>query len=100
MDEFPCPHCSANLTKRKMERAWVTKYDKVEPASSRLNNSSQQDAGSTIRQAKQVPVLINYSVGLASSQPKRFEKSPMPSIWRSLRSLSRVRFPIGFRPTA
>ena len=76
MDEFPCPHCSANLTKRKMERAWVTKYDKVEPASSRLNNSSQQDAGSTIRQAKQVPVLINYSVGLASSQPKRFEKIP------------------------
>ncbi|GIV04204.1 MAG: DNA methylase [Fimbriimonadales bacterium] len=56
-DEFPCPHCSARLTKRTMERAWVTKYDKA--------------IGETIRQAKQVPVLINYSVGR-----RRFEKTP------------------------
>lgn len=55
--EFPCPHCGATLTKRNMERAWVTKYDKA--------------IGQTIRQAKQVPVLINYSVG-----KKRFEKKP------------------------
>jgi hypothetical protein len=56
-DEFPCPHCAAMLTKRRMDRAWVTRYDKA--------------IGQTIRQAKQVPVLINYSVG-----NKRFEKSP------------------------
>ncbi|OEU43593.1 DNA methylase [Methanosarcina sp. Ant1] len=56
-DEFPCPQCSAKLTKRNMDRAWVTKYD------SAINE--------TIRQAKQVPVLINYSVG-----GKRFEKKP------------------------
>lgn len=55
--EFPCPHCGAMLTKRNMERAWVTKYDKA--------------IGQTIRQAKQVPVLINYSVG-----KKRHEKTP------------------------
>src|SRR5690606_2248432 len=55
--EFPCPHCGATLTKRNMERAWVTKYDKA--------------IRQTIRQAKQVPVLINYSVG-----KKRFEKKP------------------------
>ncbi len=55
--EFPCPHCGATLTKRNMGRAWVTKYDKA--------------IGETIRQAKQVPVLINYSVG-----KKRFEKAP------------------------
>ncbi len=55
--EFPCPHCSAKLTKRTMDRAWVNKYDKA--------------IGQTIRQAKQVPVLINYSVG-----KKRFEKAP------------------------
>jgi DNA modification methylase len=47
-DEFPCPHCSAKLTKRNMERAWVNKFD------SSLNNS--------ISQAKQIPVLINYIV--------------------------------------
>nr|WP_205664686.1 DNA methyltransferase [Ammonifex thiophilus] len=56
-DEFPCPHCGARLTKRSMERAWVTKFDKA--------------IGETVRQAKQVPVLINYSVG-----KKRFEKTP------------------------
>ncbi|GIW56395.1 MAG: hypothetical protein KatS3mg082_2799 [Nitrospiraceae bacterium] len=27
-DAFPCPHCGASLTKRNMDRAWVTKYDK------------------------------------------------------------------------
>ena len=26
-DEFPCPHCRALLTKRRMERAWTVKYD-------------------------------------------------------------------------
>lgn len=55
--EFPCPHCGAQLTKRNMERAWVTRYDKA--------------IGKTIRQPKQVPVLINYTVG-----KKRYEKTP------------------------
>ncbi len=54
---FPCPYCGAMLTKRNMDRAWVTQYDKA--------------IGQTIRQAKQVPVLINYSVG-----KKRYEKTP------------------------
>lgn len=57
LDEFPCPHCSATLTKRTMERAWLTQYDDV--------------IKKTIKQAKQAPVLINYSVG-----KKRFEKRP------------------------
>jgi DNA modification methylase/rubredoxin len=56
-DSFPCPHCNVTLTKRSMERAWVTRYDKA--------------LKQTIRQAKQVPVLINYSVG-----NKRYEKTP------------------------
>ena len=58
-DKFPCPHCNAELTKRKMERAWITKFDKA------LSN--------TIKQAKQVPVLINYTV---PGKRKRFEKTP------------------------
>lgn len=56
-NEFICPHCSKELTKRNLERAWVTNYD----------SAIQQP----IRQAKRVPVLINYSVG-----KKRFEKTP------------------------
>lgn len=55
--EFPCPGCGAELNKRKVERAWATHYDAA--------------IGETIRQAKQVPVLINYRVG-----KKRFEKRP------------------------
>jgi len=56
-DNFPCPHCSSNLSKRNMERAWVTKYDSV--------------IQETIRQAKQVPVMINYSIN-----GEKFEKIP------------------------
>lgn len=56
-DKFTCSGCGAELTKRTVERAWVTVYDTA--------------LGETIRQAKQVPVLINYSVGT-----KRYEKKP------------------------
>jgi len=56
-DEFPCSHCGAMLTKRRMERAWVSKYDSA--------------IKKTIRQAKSVPVLINYTLG-----GKRAEKAP------------------------
>jgi len=56
-DEFQCPHCYASLTKRSMDRAWVTRYDSA--------------IKETLRQARQVPVLINYTVG-----KKRYEKVP------------------------
>lgn len=56
-DEFPCPNCGAVLNKRKLERAWITKFDSA--------------IDETVRQAKQVPVLINYSLG-----KKRFKKRP------------------------
>ena len=57
LDDFPCPHCSASLTKRKLDRAWGTLNDRF--------------LGETIRQAKQIPALINYSVG-----GKRYKKKP------------------------
>jgi len=56
-DEFPCPHCDSKLTKRNMDRSWIFKYDSA--------------IKETIKQAKQVPVLINYSV-----EGKRAEKKP------------------------
>jgi len=56
-DGFPCPHCGANLTKRSLERATERVYDR--------------DIGEFITRARQVPVLINYSVG-----NKRYEKKP------------------------
>ncbi|HOI64137.1 MAG TPA: DNA methyltransferase [Mesotoga sp.] len=55
--EFSCPHCGASLTKKRMDRVIETKFD---PA-----------IGETVKQAKQIPVLINYSIG-----KKRYEKTP------------------------
>ncbi len=55
--DFPCPHCGAALTKKRMERVIETKFDSA--------------IGETVKQAKQVPVLINYSKG-----KKRYEKKP------------------------
>lgn len=56
-DTFFCPHCRSELTKRSCARAQETHFD------TRLNEF--------VTMAKQVPVLINYSVG-----NKRFEKTP------------------------
>ena len=55
--EYECPQCKAKITKRECERAEITFFD--------------QAIGQEVRQAKQVPVMINYSVG-----KKRFEKEP------------------------
>ena len=54
--EFPCPHCGAMLNKRRMQRAWVNKYGSA--------------IKETVRQAKQVPVLINYTVGKTRAEKK------------------------------
>ena len=57
LEQFACPHCSAQLSKRRMERTWETKFD---PA---INDRVQRP--------KQFPVLINYTV-----DGKRYEKAP------------------------
>ena len=45
-DEFPCPYCGVRLTKRSMQRVWISKFDKV------LNK--------VVTHCKQVPVIISY----------------------------------------
>lgn len=57
LDKFSCPHCRTILDKKGLDRAWTSFIDGA--------------TGLTIRQAKQVPVLINYTVGKS-----RFEKKP------------------------
>jgi len=79
-DAFSCPHCGTSLTKRSMDRAFVLEYDPdisdnlVDHDGNHLvisEGDSIVTAGSTIKQAKQVPVLINYTAA-----GKRFEKEP------------------------
>ena len=48
-DEFACPHCSATLTKRSMDRVWVSGVDK--------------NTNKPYKITKHQPVQINYSVG-------------------------------------
>ncbi|MBN2003260.1 MAG: DNA methylase [Anaerolineae bacterium] len=55
--EFPCPHCNALQSKRALDRAWETVFDTA--------------LKQPVRRTKQVPVLLNYSVG-----KKRYEKTP------------------------
>ena len=76
-DEFPCPRCSANLSKRNMERSWMTKYD------SKLKLS--------VKQAKQVPVLINYTLG-----SKRIEKKPDVDDLRLVEKIEAMEIPYWF----
>lgn len=64
-DEWPCPHCTARLSKnsnklgatQSVERSFEIRFDRI--------------LGQSVRQTRQVPVLINYSVG-----KKRYEKKP------------------------
>ncbi len=56
-EEFNCSHCGVVLTKKKAKRAWESTYDKY--------------ISDIVKQAKQVPVLINYS-----ARKKNFNKNP------------------------
>ena len=53
----PCQHCGSLESIATLQRVWNSRFD--------------PDIGETIRQAEQVPVLINYSIG-----SQRFEKIP------------------------
>ncbi|RAV19674.1 DNA methyltransferase [Paenibacillus contaminans] len=57
-ESFTCHQCGSNYPdKNAMTRAWTTEFDSL--------------LGAEIKQPKQVPVLINYSVN-----KKRFQKTP------------------------
>jgi len=56
-DRFPCPHCSAMVSKNNLELLYDSHFDSA--------------IGETVKRPKRVPVLINYSVGKA-----KYEKEP------------------------
>jgi len=56
-DEFPCPHCNAQLTKKKLERLYVSRLDSA--------------TGNTLQVPKRVPRLIAYRIGKT-----KYEKKP------------------------
>ena len=56
-DTFPCPHCAATLTKKKLERLYVAQPDSA--------------TGKILSVPKRTPTLISYKVGKS-----RYEKQP------------------------
>lgn len=56
-DIFPCPHCNVELTKKKLERLYISKLDRP--------------TGNMLSVPKRVPSLISYRIGKA-----RYEKKP------------------------
>jgi hypothetical protein len=71
---FPCPHCSVELTKKRMERLYENNFDPI------LNI--------TIKQIKRQPVLINYSVGQS-----RYEKKPDRYDLENLQKIENISIP-------
>jgi len=64
-NEWTCPNCVALLSKSPKKDGNALLVERV------LETKFDRDLGQTIRQVKQVPVIINYSVG-----KKRYEKHP------------------------
>ena len=79
-EEFSCTNCGGRLTKRSIERVFVTFRD----------DSLKQ----TIRQAKQVPVLIHYTSG-----KQRLDKKPDEFVDRALLNAIERETPNAWFPT-
>jgi predicted RNA methylase len=73
-EQFPCPHCSAELTKDNLQRRMETLID---PAT-----------GRPWERVRFIPVLINYSVG-----GKKYEKKPTKADQATLNRVSDLRLP-------
>ncbi len=99
-DEFPCPHCGTSLTKRSMERAFVSKYDPDvadilvdHEGNHYVTNDGDliKTSGGMVTQAKQVAVLVNYSVGR-----NRYNKALDPNDFKTLMKIDDERIPFNY----
>jgi hypothetical protein len=73
-DAFPCPHCGAELSKKRLERLYETKMDKA--------------MNITIRTPKRQPVLIVYKLGKT-----RYEKQPDQADLETLSKIESLPWP-------
>ena len=71
---FPCPHCKAELTKKRLQRNFEAMVDPI--------------SGEPWRRIHLRPVLINYSVGKA-----RYEKEPDFEDFENLERIANLPFP-------
>ena len=73
-DRFPCPSCEAALTKRQLNRLFVSEYDSA--------------IGQPVEATKRVPALINYTV-----DGTKYEKAPEPTDIELLRRIAALDHP-------
>lgn len=73
-DEFDCSHCSAMLTKNRLELLYDSYFDSV--------------VGETLKRPKRIPVLINYSIGKS-----KFEKEPDEHDLEVLKRIEKLALP-------
>lgn len=73
-ENFHCPNCRAEVTKRSLERLFIKVFD--------------QDLNREINIAQQAPVLINYSIGTT-----KFEKRPDQQDLDILKKISEEEIP-------
>lgn len=84
-DAWSCPHCTVWLSKsssksgvtQSVERSFEIRFDRI--------------LGQRVRQTRQIPVLINYSVG-----KKRYEKKPDEYDLALIRRIEESDIPYGF----
>jgi hypothetical protein len=79
LDVFPCKYCDTELTKKRLNTAWETKYDRY--------------LVDTIKQAKQKPVLIVYTVNGTNG---RFQKEPDSNDLEILKKIEDLEIPYIF----
>ena len=72
--DFPCPTCSASLSRTRLERLYISRYD--------------TGIGRTIKAPKRVPVLINYNIG-----KRRYEKIIDKQDFATLRKVEELNLP-------
>jgi len=84
-DDWPCPGCQIILAKNPKKKSRAAK---IEPAMETKYDLALKE---TIRQIKQAPVLINYSVGR-----KRYEKRPDADDLARIQRIQSSRIPYWF----
>ncbi|MDY0362573.1 MAG: DNA methyltransferase [Desulforegulaceae bacterium] len=75
--EIECQNCGAKHLKKQLNRAWVSQYS--------------QTSQKPVKKAKQIPVLINYSL-----KGKRYEKCPDKEDFKIIEKISKLQFDLDF----
>jgi len=84
-DTWACPGCGSLLSKRPSKGSGSLRVERV------MDTVYDRALGETIRQARQVPVMINYSVG-----KKRYEKAPDGEDFILIKSIEEKDIPINY----